>query len=241
MKDQRVAAETVCDWSEEARTAEAAYALIDRALVEFETQRARPKHVSVPIAALEGLAPDFEPSDLSMDSVNGLNDAVVRDLAYHLENAQKPIFVFGGGCHSHQSYIPGEAYMRDLMKRSGAAAFSTYAGRGLIPADHPMFFGSYLARPSCAEVFAQADLVVVFGSELAEGDLWRKSLGHSCPLVRIDLDEEVLAQNVNAKAYHRCDAISFIMALNAALPEETAPKWDADVVAGGAPQVAGRG
>ncbi|MEM6341617.1 MAG: thiamine pyrophosphate-binding protein, partial [Pseudomonadota bacterium] len=48
MRDQRGAAATVCDWSEEARTAEAAYALIDRAMIEFETQRKRPKHIQVP-------------------------------------------------------------------------------------------------------------------------------------------------------------------------------------------------
>jgi acetolactate synthase-1/2/3 large subunit/5-guanidino-2-oxopentanoate decarboxylase len=231
MRDQRAAAATVCDWSEEARTAQAAYQLIDRALVEFETQRRRPKHVSVPIAVLEGLAGSFEGSDFSMDSLSGLDDSNAKDLVDHLSEARRPILVFGGGCHSHQSYVPDEVYVRDLMKRTGAAAFTTYAGRGLIPPDHPMYFGSNLARPSSADVFAEADLVVVFGSELSEGDLWRASLGHSCPLVRVDLDEEVLAQNVNAKAYHRCDAISFIIALNEALPEETAPKWDADFVA----------
>ena len=50
MKDQCAAADTVCDWSEEARTASAAYALVDRAFGEFETTRKRPKHIQVPIA-----------------------------------------------------------------------------------------------------------------------------------------------------------------------------------------------
>ena len=59
MKDQRAAAETVCDWSEQAQTAEAAYGLVDRALTEFETSRRRPKHVQIPIAALEADAQGF--------------------------------------------------------------------------------------------------------------------------------------------------------------------------------------
>ena len=42
MKDQDGAARTVCDWSETARTAEAADALIDRALEECVTLRPRP-------------------------------------------------------------------------------------------------------------------------------------------------------------------------------------------------------
>ena len=56
MKDQSAAAETVCDWAEEARGVDAAYALIDRALLEFETKRPRSKSISVPIQLLEGHA-----------------------------------------------------------------------------------------------------------------------------------------------------------------------------------------
>ena len=56
MNDQRAAAETVCDWSEMALTAPAAYQLIDRALTEFATSRPRSKHISVPIHLLEAEA-----------------------------------------------------------------------------------------------------------------------------------------------------------------------------------------
>ena len=54
MKDQQGAAATVCDWSDTARTANAAYTLIDRALFEFESARKRPKHSTLPIGLLEG-------------------------------------------------------------------------------------------------------------------------------------------------------------------------------------------
>ena len=96
--------------------------------------------------------------------------------------------------------IPTETYVRDLVRRTGAAAFTTYAGRGLLASDDPLSFGAFLPRPSSADVFATADLVVVFGSELAQGDLWRDSLGANCPLVRVDIDPTVLAQNHNTAA-----------------------------------------
>ena len=53
MLDQEAAARTVCDWSYQANSAKAAYDLVDRALVEFKTQRARSKHIQVPITFLE--------------------------------------------------------------------------------------------------------------------------------------------------------------------------------------------
>ena len=181
MKDQRAAAETVCDWSEQAQTAEAAYGLVDRALTEFETSRRRPKHVQITIAALEADAQGFAPKTIELDML-GHGDAPVRDLAEKIQEAQRPVFIFGGGCVDLKRNIPTETYVRDLVRRTGAAAFTTYAGRGLLASDDPLSFGAFLPRPSSADVFATADLVVVFGSELAQGDLWRDSLGCQLPL-----------------------------------------------------------
>ena len=56
MKDQRLAAETVCDWSVIAKTEVETYELIDRAFREFQTQRKRPKHIQIPISLLESLS-----------------------------------------------------------------------------------------------------------------------------------------------------------------------------------------
>uniref|UniRef100_UPI0037C63A32 thiamine pyrophosphate-binding protein n=1 Tax=Roseovarius salis TaxID=3376063 RepID=UPI0037C63A32 len=61
MRDQAGAAACVCEWSHEARDAQSAYVLIDRALTEFATARPRPRHVQVPIRTLE--APAAAPPD----------------------------------------------------------------------------------------------------------------------------------------------------------------------------------
>jgi 5-guanidino-2-oxopentanoate decarboxylase len=53
MKDQRAAAETVCDWAITAADETEAYELIDRAFLEFSTKRKRPKYIQVPIPLLE--------------------------------------------------------------------------------------------------------------------------------------------------------------------------------------------
>ncbi len=230
MKDQRAAAETVCDWSEQAQTAEAAYGLVDRALTEFETSRRRPKHVQITIAALEADAQGFAPKTIELDML-GHGDAPVRDLAEKIQEAQRPVFIFGGGCVDLKRNIPTETYVRNLVRRTGAAAFTTYAGRGLLASDDPLSFGAFLPRPSSADVFATADLVVVFGSELAQGDVWRDSLGSNCPLVRVDIDPTVLAQNHNTAAKIQGDAISVIMDLIRHFPSQSAMKWDPDEIA----------
>ncbi len=182
MKDQRGAAETVCDWSEEARTAKAAYRLIDRALLEFGIRRARPKQIQVPIACLEANALSPEPIGYA-PSGSAADVADCRDLAEAINDAERPLLILGGGVRKD---------VTAFAKRIGAAVFVSYAGRGLVSADYPLFFGATLARPDSAEVVAYADLVVTIGCELAEVDMWRPALGHTERHFRIDIDPEVL-------------------------------------------------
>ena len=226
MLDQAAAARTVCDWSEEARSARAAYALVDRAFSEFSSARARPKHLQVPIALGGSLA---EPAALPLPvtvkpqaPLEQMYKAVALTLA-----AQKPIFVFGGGA------VVGAEVVGDLLRMTGAASFTTYAGRGVVPLETPLNFGSTLARGETADIFAQADLVIAVGTELAEVDLWRDDLGHSCPMIRVDLDPSVLAQGKAGDLLIHGDAEAFLRAMAIAIParvNDRAPCWDAKMV-----------
>jgi acetolactate synthase-1/2/3 large subunit/5-guanidino-2-oxopentanoate decarboxylase len=117
------------------------------------------------------------------------NPKDVNDLALALSAANRPLFVLGGGLVTGAA----QAQITALLKKVGAAAFVTYAGRGLVDPNYPLFFGSNLARGSSAQVFEGADLIVSIGTELAEVDLWRSDLGGSAKHFRIDIDPDVLA------------------------------------------------
>lgn len=227
MKDQRLAAETVCDWSQEARTSEAAYGLIDRALTEFQTARPRPKHVQVPISVLEADAP-AAPAPMPLPTTAKANAPFDR-IAADLSAANKPLIVFGGGLASNTGPDAREL-IQTLLTRTGAASFTTYAGRGLVAPDTPLHFGSTLARGSSADTIAEADYVLVLGAALDEVDLWRAHLGHKSTLVRVDIDPEVLSDPQRAEQIWNMDAQSFVAGL---LPHltDTTPKWDATAVA----------
>ncbi|MCH2075546.1 MAG: thiamine pyrophosphate-dependent enzyme [Rhodobacteraceae bacterium] len=177
MKDQRAAAETVCDWSHEARTAQAAYALIDRALQEFETLRPRPKHIQVPIAALEGRAPE-PPRSYALCRQNTVDISACFD---PILAAKRPLFILGGGAKNSQFTI------QNALSKLGAAAFETYAGRGLAQR-LARNFGTFLARSDSADVIGAADVVVLVGTELAETDLWRTDPGLQGRVIHVDVD-----------------------------------------------------
>ncbi|MEQ9260068.1 MAG: thiamine pyrophosphate-binding protein [Roseovarius sp.] len=220
MLDQRAAGATVCAWSEEARDAASAYALIDRALTEFEAGRPRPRHLQVPIRMLESYA---DPAPARPEPVlrETRPEAGAEMVAKALGAAQRPLFVFGGGA------VAGAEDWAAIVERSGAATFTTYAGRG-IASGHPFDFGAYLARPESASVIATADLVVAVGTELAEVDLWRADLGHACPMIRVDIDPEMLAQTPAAQAIE-ADAAALARAL-APRVTTAATGWSAEEV-----------
>lgn len=204
MRDQRAAAATVCAWSEEARDAATAYALIDRALAEFEIRRPRPRHLQVTIPALETRAPPAP-----VPAMNVVPTAVpeVGPAVALLRTAQRPVVIAGGG--AVRAAVP----LRTLADRLGAATFCTYAGRGVFPPDRPLHFGSSLARPGSADELARADVVLAIGTELAEGDLWRDELGSAGTLIRVDCDPEVLAGAPRAALGILADATAAATAL----------------------------
>jgi len=222
MLDQAAAARTVCDWSEPAQSAAAAYTMIDRAFEEFAHQRGRPKHIQVPIAQLEAVAEPAPTRQIPAQPVKGdaSNLPAVLEL---IQKSSKPLFIFGGGAVG--------ADVMPLLEKTGAAAICTFAGRGVVASDYPLYFGACLARPSSADLIATADLVVVIGSELAEVDLWRAQLGHKTNLVRVDIDPQVLADPQSANIRILMQSEDFVGQLTAQLePSDERTGWQPDEV-----------
>ena len=213
MKDQRAAAETVSDWSVQAADAAGVYHLIDRALDEFQSSRARPKHIQVPMRLLEAAvdpAPPWRQTALLADPGRfGLEALMPRLVA-----SRRPLLILGGGA-VRASVLP-------LLARMGAAVFETQAGRGIVSPDYPLHFGATLDRAGAEGVIGSADLVIAVGTELSEVDLWRENLGHQVPLIRVDIDPAVLT-SADTGIGILADAGGFIDDLTATL----GPDWTA--------------
>jgi len=224
MIDQEAAGACVCDWSHEVTSAEAAYALIERAFNECSGARPRPKHIQVPIA-LGGRNTEAAPKPPVMrPELPVAREEDVAAVAEALAEAKNPIVIYGGGAQG------AEMAAQAVVAKSGAAVFTTYAGRGLSDPSYGLNYCAYLARPDSADVLAKSDLVLVVGSELAEVDLWREELGHTGKLIRVDVDPVEMERPV-ADLSILSDALAFLTALSEALPGTQNPKWDAEDVA----------
>lgn len=220
MKDQEGAAATVCDWSHTAMDGASAYRLVDRALMEFATRRARSKHIQVPIEVL-GARAEAAPENGVLPARPLARPEEVAAVAEWLLGAERPLFIFGGGA------VPGAEAARKLVELTGAASICTVAGHGVISDNAPLAYGPILPRPDSVREIAKADLVIVVGSELSEVDLWRDHLGHDAPMVRVDLDPQVLADEHRADLPVLGDAGPFLDELLALVDGHAKPstKW----------------
>ena len=225
MKDQEGAAAAVCDWSVTARTADATYALIDRALIEMKAGVASPKHIQVPIAQLEAQAPPASARPTDWPTGPEPAPSQCGTLVEQINAASRPLFIFGGGAvRNVDRWLPH-------FQKINAASFTTYAGRGIIPDDYPLHYGATLARASSADIIASADLVVAVGTRLSEVDLWRDDLGHTAPLIRIDLDQESLVDRHRAETRILADASAHLTASLMQIADVKQTTWTASEVA----------
>ena len=217
MNDQQGAAASVTDWSATATTAQAAYGLIDRALGEFETKRARPKAIHVPIKLLEAEA-EAPPAQRPMINAAPLTPDVAQ-IAQALAMAERPLIIAGGGC------VSCSGALRQLAKLCGAASFTTYAGRGVFSPNDPLHFGSNLSRPTSEGIIAKADVVLAIGTELAEVDIWRPDLGHKDTFIRVDIDPAVLTGHPMADIALCADAGATVSGLIGVMQDGGTSLW----------------
>ena len=210
MPDQEGAAATVSDWSRTAADAGGAYRLIAQAFREFRAGRRAPKHVQVPLGLLAAPAPGWS-DEPDLDSRFLPDPRNVMAAAEMLRRAKRPLVILGGGA------APAADAVRRLLPRLAAAAFTTYAGRGIVGPDYPLWLGSMLARAGSQSVIASADVVLVLGSRLSEVDIWRDELGHTGRMIRVDIDASAPVDRARSSYTIRADAAAFCEALEEAL------------------------
>jgi len=148
----------VTKYAATAHTADAVVGEFDAALRSARSPHRGPTFVDVPLDAwgpATGVVPGPVP-DAALAGPDPDPDAVAT-VATRIAAATRPVCMLGGDVY----WARGEVAVRALLEEADLPAFVNDMGRGLIPADHPHAF----ARARGA-AFAEADLVVVFGTPL---------------------------------------------------------------------------
>jgi thiamine pyrophosphate-dependent acetolactate synthase large subunit-like protein len=184
--------------------------LIARAYAVFRSSRPRPVHLSVPRDVLP-LSVEVEWKTRRAASLPVPDPAAIDEAAERLSQASRPLIFVGGGA------VGTREPLTDIAERIGAPVLSTNAGKGILPYSHALSLGCSILQEASQQELANADVVLLVGSEVAAGDHFLTKLAISGDIIRIDIDPTELSAMYSAAVPIQGDARAAMHALSSAL------------------------
>jgi 5-guanidino-2-oxopentanoate decarboxylase len=184
--------------------------LIARAYAVFRGSRPRPVHLSLPRDVLPE-AVDADWKTRRAPSLPMPDPAAIDEAADRLAQAKRPLILVGGGA------VGTRKALTDIAERIGAPVLSTNAGKGILPESHPLSLGCSVLQEASQQALADADVVLLVGSEIAAGDHFLSKLEISGDIIRIDIDPTELTSMYSAAVPIQADARAAMLALSSAL------------------------
>ncbi|MBL8908814.1 MAG: 5-guanidino-2-oxopentanoate decarboxylase [Rhizobiales bacterium] len=224
MLDQHGAAKTVTSLAMRALTPKDVRDGLARAFAGFASRRPRPAYLEIPLDLLkqpagEGWHARALPKHARPDAED------IEAAAKRLATAKKPVLLLGGG-----ALDAGKEALR-IAETLGAPILTTTAGKGAVPASHALCLGYRMTQPVALDLLRKSDAILCVGSELSETDFWSSDVIIDKNLIRIDIDESVLARPHTADIAIHADAKAALAGIAAALPKaDNARRKDAEAL-----------
>jgi 5-guanidino-2-oxopentanoate decarboxylase len=187
MRSQLQAAQSVTVNATRVYTAVDVQDAVARAFSNYATARPRPAYLEIPLDLFTKPAGDGWLAQ-TFASRPTATQTQINAAVEMLTRAKRPFIIMGGGAlHS------GASALR-IAEATGAAIITTTAGKGAVPADHPNVWGYRLGYPETQNALQNSDCILAVGTELSETDFWNGSYRLTAPMIRIDIDPDVLAR-----------------------------------------------
>jgi 5-guanidino-2-oxopentanoate decarboxylase len=160
---------------------------VARAFANFASQRPRPAYIEIPLDLLKEPAGDGWVAR-GLPAIPSPSRAQIDKAVAKLNDAKNPLIILGGGAlHAGGAAIA-------IAEKLKAPIITTTAGKGAVPADHPLCLGYVMGRDGVWDMFASSDAILCAGSELSETDFWNDSVVIEKNLIRIDIDPSAIGR-----------------------------------------------
>src|SRR5947209_4587273 len=173
--------------------------LIARAFAVFRGSRPRPVHLSLPRDVLPTPV-EAEWRIRRAPTLPMPDPAAIDQAADRLAQARHPLILVGGGA------VGTRKPLTEIAERIGAPVLATNAGKGILPDSHPLSLGCSVLQEASKQALADADVVLLVGSEVAAGDHFVAKLEISGDIIRIDIDPTELTSMYAAAVPIQSDA-----------------------------------
>jgi len=131
----------------------------------FSSARPRPVHIEIPTDVFAMAGPPAEKSAAPFSTPVADPELLAEGARLLAEAARPVVIIGGGGTHAGPE-------LQALIERVDAVALHTIAAKGVLADDHPLNARALLFADAAREEIAQADVLLIVGSELAPTDLF---------------------------------------------------------------------
>src|SRR3954451_6823030 len=190
--------------------------LLAHAYGTFRGTRPRPVHLSLPRDVLP-LPVEGDWKTRRSPSLPMPDPAAIDEAADRLARAVRPLVLIGGGA------VGCRQALTEIAVRIGAPVLATSAGKGIHPHSDALSLGFSMLQEASREALAEADVVLLVGSEVSSGDHFLESLEITGEIIRIYIDPAQLTAVYPATVPIQADARAALVALSSALARR-APK-----------------
>ncbi len=162
------------------------------------TGRKGPVLIDIPIDIQNATVKNFKyPEEINMrtykPTVKG-HAVQIKKVIKELEKAKKPMICVGGGVHLSGA----QENVRAFADKYQIPVVSTMMGIGVMPSEHPMYFGMVgnNGRPCANRAMNESDLLIVVGARVADRAVSQPDLiTQNKVLVHIDVDPAEIGKN----------------------------------------------
>ena len=196
--DLRGMVQSITKDSLELTTAEAATAVVGKALATARSGRKGPVFVSLPLDVTRSLVcPHRIGAQVSAQFV--VENTLLDDVADLLAGAERPLILAGSGAR----WGAGPQQLLRLAERAAIPVASTPKAKGVFPEDHPLALGVYGfgGHPS-ARRYLEGGVDVLFAIGTSFGEVatnaWNGAIKASKHFIQLDIDAAQIGKNYRA-------------------------------------------
>ncbi len=210
MISQIEAAKSVTSHAVRAYTEKDVQNAIAASFARFASARPRPAYLELPLDLLNEPAGSGWKAT-ALPSLAQPTSAQIQAAIAKLEKAKRPFIILGGGA------LAAGPWALKIAEKLNAPIITTVAGKGAVPANHPLCWGARLLLPETQKLLQESDAILCAGSELSETDLWNTSFVITQNMIRIDIDPNALARPHHAEIAILADAAATLQAIASGL------------------------
>ena len=125
------------------------------------------------------------------------NALQIKKVIRELEKARKPLICAGGGVHLCNA-VPE---LMEFVEEYKVPVISTMMGIGVLPTEHPLYFGMVgnNGSPAANRAMREADMIIMLGARVADRAVNQPEvLTENTVLVHIDVDPAEIGKNAGA-------------------------------------------